>query len=353
MNPHTLTPRALELARQRLDQALEERPDDVQLLLLRARTDERRGRHAQAAEYFQRAAHVARRGEDRACEGEAQLDRGTALSRGGMDGEAIEAYGRAITCFDLVGDEPRAIEARKALVRHELAHRRFDAARQQLKRMLPRVQACDDGATLRWAHDQLVHLHRRADDLTSALEHARTCVRLAAHAHDPAEFGRHLRDLATLHDDLGHRSKALAYLRKALPYLRESPRRSPVHTTLLRLSELTDDRAEAVRCLEEAVDVAERGSPRDRGQARVRLASLLMEDDPERARSLLNEAVSLLRAAGDPKLSAPAWLKLAVLQARLGDSDEARVSQRRARELFSMVGDSDGADRAARLLDLL
>lgn len=353
MDPRTLTPRALELARQRLDQALEERPEDVRLLMMRARADERQGRYGEAAAYFERAAHICRRDEDRAGEGEAQLDCGSALSRAGHDEAALAAYDRAIACFDSIEQPARAVEARTQWVRHQLAHRRFEDALQQLTSMLPRLDSLDDAATQRWAHEQLIHLNRREGKLEEALEHARTCVRLAAHAQDPSEFGLHLRELGALHDELGNTHKAMSYFGRALPYLRQGRRRSPAHDTLIRLSELTAEKGEAVEYLEEALEIAERGSPRDKGRVRVLLADQLMEESPERALELLQVAVAQLREAGDPKRSAPAWLKLAVLQARLGDPDEARVSQQRARELFAMVGDEDGANQADLLLDLL
>lgn len=351
MDPRTLTPRALELARQRLDEALEERPDDIRLLMLRARADERRGHYVDAVSYFERAAHLARRLEDRATEGEAQMDCGTSLSRAGRDDEAIAAYERASTCFDLADDPTRAIEARTLLVRHQLAHRRFDEAQRLLRKLLPRLESHGASDGLRWAHEQLVHLLRREESYAEALEHARTCVRLAAHAKDPEEFGLHLRELGSLHDALGNQGKAVGYLKRALPYLRDGTRRSPIHDTLLRLADLVLDRAASVAYLEEAIEVADRGSARDRGRVRVLLADQLMEEEPDRARALLEEAVIQLREAGDPKQSAPAWLKLAVLQARMGSTDDARFSKQRARELFAMVGDVEGAQRADVILD--
>lgn len=352
MDSHAFTPRALELARQRLDEALEGRPNDIQLLLLRARADERVGRYTEAVGFFERAAHLARRTRDRDREGRAQLDCGTAMSRAGFDAEALEAYRRAIVCFDLADDALQGIEARQALIRHELAYRRFDAARQQLVRMLPLVEAHGDDATQRWTHEQLVQIYRRQGQLPEALEHARTCVRMAAHAGDPALFGNHLTQLGSLHEAMGNRVKAAGYLTKALPYLRQRPRRQ-LFDTLLTLAGLTTEPATEVALLEEAIEVAAHGSVRDQGRARVRLAHAVIDEDPKRAQSLLGEAVALLREAGDPEGSAPAWLTLAQLQARHGEADEARVSQRRARDLFAMVGDAEGEARAAQVLEMI
>ena len=350
MDPRPPTPRTLELARERLDQALSGNPTDVGLLVLRARADERTGRYAEAATYFERAAELARTVGDRSQEGDALHDCGLALSRAGFDDEALDAYRGALVCFDLLLDAERAASTRMAIAKHHLAHRRLEEARHQLEQCLAGLPA--DASSRGWAHEKLRHIAETSGALEEALEHARTGVRLAAQHGDRAAFGIRLMAVGRLHHEAGHQAKARSYLCRALPYLREMGQHGPLLQSLLIIAERSP-RAQAVACLNEALEVVDaEGTTRKQGHVRLLLADQLMEGDPSRARALLAEAVVQFREAGDPESSAPAWLKLAVLQHRLGDEAEAQISRDRARKLFEIIGDRGGVERVSALFDI-
>lgn len=342
-------PRALEQARAQLDEALAARPDDVPLLILRGRADERTGRYSEAATFFQRAARLCRRSGDRSAEGAALLDCGAALSRAGFDAEAREAYQRAISCYELAGAELATAQARLSLVRHELTHQRLGAIRQQLDRCLEPLEAHESWDELGWVFDRLVDSALYEGQLEEALNYARFGVEVAARAKDRVQFGLRLRVVGTLHHELGNTSKARSYLVKALPYLQGAAHVGALLEALLELALLAEgrgDSAAATTRLEEALSVADRGAePTERGWVRLQLAEQLASGDPLRTRQLLEEALELLAGAGDPKLAAPAWLKLAIVQGQLGQPDQASRSLDRAWALFGSVGDVEGQAR--------
>ncbi|MEM6928423.1 MAG: tetratricopeptide repeat protein [Myxococcota bacterium] len=326
------SPKALELARERLEEALSEHPDDPTLLLLRCRADARVGNYQAAASYFERASRGFLDLGDLPSEASARLDGGMALSRAGFDDEARAFYQRGIAAFELQEDALGAAHARIALARHELAHRQFGAAREELERALEPLAEAEAYTELGWACERLVELTRRDEHVEVVLEHARVAVEAAAKAHDREPFGGRLVTLGTLHREAGNAGKARGYLNKALPYLRESGPRSALLEALLTLAELATERErreQALNYLEEALKIADRGAPVvDRWRVRLQLATSVVDATPERARHLIGEVVTMMdEAPGDRA----AWLQLASVQSRLGEAQAARESLARAR----------------------
>ncbi|HHO50814.1 MAG TPA: tetratricopeptide repeat protein [Deltaproteobacteria bacterium] len=346
MPPKPPNPRALEQARAQLDEALAARPDDVGLLILRGRADERTGRYSEAATFFQRAARLCRRSGDRAAEGASLIDCGASLSRAGFDVEAREAYQRAISCYELSGAELATAQARLALVRHELTHHRFRSVRQQLDLCLEPLESHESWDELGWVFDRLVDCTLREGGLEEALNYARFGVEVAARAKDRRQFGLRLKVVGSLHHELGNPSKARGYLKKSLRYLQDPEQRRARLEALLELAllaELQGEGATALDCLEEALEVVDRGAvATERGWVRLQLAEQLSPLDPLRTRRLLEEALELLASVGDPKLAAPAWLKLAIVQGQLGHPEEAGRALDQAWSLFDSVGDVEG-----------
>lgn len=328
------SPRALEQARTRLDDALVEHPDDPTLLLLRGRADTRVGHYADAAQFFERAAEHFHALGDSVGEASARLDEAISLSRAGFDQEARAAYHLAIAASTIHDDTIGVVAARLALSRHELAHREFDAARLELERCLEPLAAAQAHDDLGWVCERLVELTRQGATLDSALEHARTAVRAAAQARDREAFGARLGTLGLLHREAGHPAKARSYLTKALPYLRESGAGQGLLDSLVALADLADARGQDQRSLvhlEEALTVADRGtSLADRRRVRLHLAARIIDESPRRARRLVDEVLSLV-GSGSEEAERATWVKIASLQSRLGEADQARASLERGR----------------------
>ncbi len=72
---------------------------------------------------------------------------------------------------------------------------------------------------------------------------------------------------------------------------------------------------------------------------------------PPETRELLEEALGLLRAAGDPKSAGPAWLGMARVLARAGDQPGTLEALVKARTFFEMVGDEERVAEVAALED--
>ncbi len=324
------SPKALEMARERLEEALAEHPDDPTLLLLRGRADARVGHYGDAAEFYERAARGFHAVGDVVSEAGARLDGAVALSRAGFDEEARNAYHLAIGAYVVQDDELGVAQARLALARHELAHRQLTSARTELEHVLDPLARHQAYVDLGWASERLVELTR--DDVQVALEHARLAVEAAGKAHDREPFGSRLVTLGTLHREAGNPAKARGYLNKALPYLRESGPRSALLEALLTLGQLAAERDrqdQALTHLEEALKVADRGATVvDRRRVRLQLASQVVERTPPRARRLIDEVLSMMEEGpGDRS----AWLQIASVQSRLGEAQAARESLARAR----------------------
>jgi len=325
------SPKALELARERLDDALSAHPDDPTLLLLRGRADARIGQYGEAADFFGRAADGFAALRDPVSEASARLDGATALTRAGFDDEARDAYLRSIEGFVHLGDELGAAHARLALARHELAHRQLRAARAVLEQTLEPLAAGEAYAELGWACERLVELTRDEGNLDYSLEHARLAVEAGARAQDREPFGSRLATLGALHREAGHPRKARGYLEKALPFLRRHGPRGVLLDALLTLAELASARQRPERAetyLEEALKVADRGATvTDRRRVRLQLALQIVDATPSRARRLVDEVIGLMDGAGERST----WVQIASVQGKLGEAQAARESLARAR----------------------
>ncbi|MEN0067980.1 MAG: hypothetical protein AAGA48_37970 [Myxococcota bacterium] len=328
------SPKALEQARTRLDDALTTHPGDPTLLLLRGRADARVGRYAEAAEFFDRAAKGFRAIDDLVNEATARLDEASSRSRAGFDEEARTAYHLAIDVFTTISQPLGAAQGRLALARHELANRQFDTARIELERCLEPLALAEAYGDLGWACERLVDLTRRNEDVEVALNHARIAVEAAGKARERDVFGGRLAVLGALHRQANHPAKARSYLSKSLPYLRETGPRAMLLDALMELSELEAERERAERSrdyLEEALQVADRGATVvDRRRVRLKLATQLVEVIPTRARRLVDEVLSLMEDT-DHRGDRAMWTQIASVQSRLGETQAARESLARGR----------------------
>lgn len=330
---------------ERLDQALLATPDDVGLLIARGRADAQIGNAAEAAEFFQEGARYARVNGDRTGEAEALMLAASSLSSAGNGADARTAYHRAISCFELIRSDSNVARARLALARHELAGNALGAARQQLKRCVRPLGEAADWSELGWVHDRLSEIALGDGDVQLALTHARSSVEVAAQDNDRDLFGVRLARVGTLHKEAGNLVKSSSYLTRALPYLTGTEDALPLLDALLALAESARTRgrdADVVDHLGAAKKAADTGaSPGARGRVRVQLAQALGPDDLPHACTLLEEALTLFRKAGETRDSGPAWLALAGVRLQMGDPDNARDALSRARSVFEMVGDEE------------
>ncbi len=235
-SPPPSSARALEQARLRLEEALAANPDDVRLLVLKARADARTRRFSEAAGYFQRAAALQREEGDRAGEAASLLEAADALTRDGYGAEARVTYNRAIGCFELLGDEGSVARSRMALARHHLGRREHHEARPLLERCLRVLAAAGQHDELGWVRERLADIASAAKQPQQALEHARLAVEAAAKAKDRVAFGARLALVAALHRQAGNAAKARSYLEKALPHLRAAEDRLPLLDALVTLA---------------------------------------------------------------------------------------------------------------------
>lgn len=346
--------RALEEARARLDDALLKTPDDAALLLLRGRADERLEQFEEAATFFQRAAKRLHEQGDRAAEAAASVEAAQACARAGALSKARLLFQRAIAGYELLSDPLAVARTRVDFARTQLVAKQPAEARQQLELCVaPLAEVCDWEA-LGWVHEQLTQIARDTLDHPAALEHARSSVECAAKAKDRPNFGLRLAMVAMLHLESGNWAKARQYQEKAQPYLREAKSGLALlngYDTLVDVAIAEKDLARAEALLGEALAVAdELRKPGPQGRKRARLASLMLERGAAaEAKVLLEQAVSQLHSAGDPRSSAPAFVDLGRACWRLGLVPESLRALDRAGELYGLLGDDLGSSRVSAM----
>jgi tetratricopeptide (TPR) repeat protein len=345
--------RALELARARLDDRLAASPDDPRLLVLRGRADERLEGFEDAALYFERAARLFAQEGDKAAQAGALVEAGAALARAGMLSKGWHTFDRAVTLYQKLGDEVAETRARLLFARAKLGARLPEEARLLLEACLAPLERHQDWEELGWAREQLTLIHRDAGDPNTALEHAREAVKCASKSGERQKYGQRLAMVAALHKQAGNLRKARQYQEGAQPYLVEFGDTVGVLSgyEILVDAALLGDRDEARRLLTEAVDYADRvGRPGFQGRLRTRWARLELDGgDPVLALELLEKAVTLLHAAGDPRASAPAFMLRGRAQWRLGRSEEALKSLERAESFHRMLGEDAAAENIAHM----